>query len=294
MSRKVLILIVSIFVGFLLAEAGLRLFGWADVVLFTSDPKFSYLMTPSQKVYSYGHPVVINSLGLRGDELQQPKPAEIKRILFIGDSITYGGGRIREDQVFCQVVRSLAERDGIKVEVVNLSAPGWAPKNWLAYVDERGLHEADIVVLVLPECDLARPMMSMDQVGHESDGSYFRLTNVSQKVWNSFRARTFKSDMTIGQVAAQNSLVIGELRDRIGDVPFLTVLIPTHQFDHEEYWPSFEPLLTEQLDLREPLQDSSMFLDGVHLSAAGHRFVGEQIFDQLRDELNQSDTTGPE
>ena len=79
------------------------------------------------------------------------KSPDRKRIILIGDPVTYGGGRIREGELFCRVVATLGQRAGKNVEIVNLSAPGLSPQNWWRYVERNGLHEADIVVLVLPE-----------------------------------------------------------------------------------------------------------------------------------------------
>lgn len=45
-----------------------------------------------QGVYTWGHLVVNNSLGFREDEIEIPKPANVCRIMVLGDSFTWGAG----------------------------------------------------------------------------------------------------------------------------------------------------------------------------------------------------------
>jgi lysophospholipase L1-like esterase len=281
---KLVLVSGSSLLGLLMVETGLRLLGWAGLVVFTPNPEWGYLMTPSQKVYAYGHPININGLGFRGPEVQAPQLRNSTRIVFIGDSVTYGGGRIREEQLFCRVVASLAQRVGINVEVVNLSAPGWSPQNWWRYIDRCGLHEAGIVVLVLPECDLARPFATMATAGHRARASPLRLGNIIFKTQEILKARHSMAKtnrVRLAQVAAANAVAVKRLRERVGPRPFLAVLIPSGFPAYGEFWPLFEAYLPQVLDLRVDLQDRTWFLDEVHLNARGHQLVGERIFLRL-------------
>src|SRR4051812_42635807 len=104
--RRVLLLAASVVAGLALPEAAVRLAGWGEVVLFAPSDDWGFLMKPSQSASTYGHPVRINSLGFRGPELKTPKDPKTQRIVFIGDSVTYGGGRIPENKLFCRIVES--------------------------------------------------------------------------------------------------------------------------------------------------------------------------------------------
>lgn len=63
----------------------------------------------------------VNSLGFPGDEIEQPKPDETFRILFLGDSCTYQGYS-RETEAI------LAQRSDprLSVDAVNLGVPGYS------------------------------------------------------------------------------------------------------------------------------------------------------------------------
>ncbi|MCK6504636.1 SGNH/GDSL hydrolase family protein [Myxococcota bacterium] len=69
-----------------------------------------------------GHLVHINRLGLRGPEVQVPKPPGIRRLVSVGDSSVFGDG-VGDDEVFGVQV---AARLGPGVEHVNAAVPGYS------------------------------------------------------------------------------------------------------------------------------------------------------------------------
>lgn len=69
-----------------------------------------------------------NSLGLRGPELTDPRPVGGKRVLFLGDSFTWGWG-VPDDASWPAVAgRLLRERGMTEVEVANAAQPGADPR----------------------------------------------------------------------------------------------------------------------------------------------------------------------
>jgi len=93
-----------------IAEASLRLAGIGQITEFTPDQRWGYLMRAGQVVHSRGRPLRINALGLRGSDVEEVKAPRSVRALFVGDSVTYGGGRIAEEQLFCRIVEEQARR----------------------------------------------------------------------------------------------------------------------------------------------------------------------------------------
>ena len=307
LSVKLVLVLGAMIISLGSVEVALRFLGWGEVVLFTPSKVWGFLMTPGKEVSVYGHPLSINSLGFRGPEIQDPKPLGTKRIVFIGDSVTYGGARIKEEQLFCRIVASLGRGDGWNVEVINLSAPGWSPRNWWAYIKKHGLYEADIVVLVLPETDLARQFATMSNAGHLSQASSLRVGNILYKsqilfkhkigemlgpqnpVIESAQARVANSKPNANALrqAKANALAVKGLRNLVGASPFLAVLIPSgNLLGKRKLWPLVEVHLPQALDLRGDLQDQRWFSDSIHLNVEGHQLVGNKIFARLRDILH--------
>ena len=90
-----------------------------------------------------------NSLGLRGDEVQQPKPPDRYRILAVGDSCTFGSGAGQSDTYPAQLQRKLAAlRPDLSVEVINAGVPGFTFYQMTRYLEIEGYGlEPDAVVL---------------------------------------------------------------------------------------------------------------------------------------------------
>ena len=88
-----------------------------------------------------------NSLGLRDKEIQATKSEGIKRILFIGDSFTFGWG-VQEDQSYPRLTEQILQKNGLPVEVINAGRPSNSPAGYYLYLINEGLKfDPDIVVV---------------------------------------------------------------------------------------------------------------------------------------------------
>jgi lysophospholipase L1-like esterase len=103
---------------------------------------------------------------MRSDEVsREPSPGAV-RVLFVGDSITYGTTHVDQSRIFTQIVaRGLPAVVHRPVEVLNASANGWAPDNEWSWVRSRGILQSNFVLLVLNDGDLTEPRATIDQVG---------------------------------------------------------------------------------------------------------------------------------
>lgn len=284
---KLLLLIVALLIPLCILEWGARLLGFGQIVEFVPDDACGFLARPSQTAYVYGQRVRINSLGLRGPELVTPKPSGTSRVVFVGDSITYGGGKIPEERLFCRAVATSAQQQGLQIEAVNLAIPAWSPQNWWRYIEKYGLHQADAVVLVLPECDLARQFNNLRNSGLREHSPPLRLQMLFEKVCEQFAYDSPMGKPPRDEVADANVESVAALKQRCGDTPFLTVFVPSQvpSPNAESLWPMFESQLVDVLDLRHDFPEEGFMPDGVHLSVAGHTYVAERILPRLRDLL---------
>ncbi len=132
--RQALLKIISIMLGlvaaFGIAEVGVRIFCPQEVapIRFVFDPQRGEIPTPNQQGRqimpgAYDFTYSNNSLGLRGDkEYQFERPTD-HRILFLGDSFTYGLG-VNDDQTFPYLIEKDLISEKIPVEVINAGNPG--------------------------------------------------------------------------------------------------------------------------------------------------------------------------
>jgi hypothetical protein len=151
----------------LCTEAALRFgLGLGDPVLIAPDPYCSYITKPNQNVFRFFVHTYVNRYGMRSEEVSPTPPPGVTRLLFVGDSITYGTTHVDQRRLFTQIVRrglpGIIHHD---VQVLNASANGWAPDNELAWVQSRGIFHSDFVLLVLNDGDLTQPRSNIADVG---------------------------------------------------------------------------------------------------------------------------------
>ncbi len=127
--------------------------GIGNPILYKSDPKLEYEQLPSQKVKVFHNNISINSLGMKSDELQFPKSANTKRILVYGDSVIFGGNLLSNNSLATNFLKNILKSEKYKYEIANISSGSWGPGNWLAHIKERGIYDADHVLIVLNSND---------------------------------------------------------------------------------------------------------------------------------------------
>ncbi|HRE31713.1 MAG TPA: hypothetical protein PLD88_07055, partial [Candidatus Berkiella sp.] len=122
------------------------LFGLGRSVIYESHPVYGYRPEPNQFVARNKHDVIkINNLGLRANQDWAPNQPQHK-ILFLGDSVTYGGSYVHNDQLFS----SLAIKSFSGYESANAGVNGWGVNNVYALVKEMHFLPADVYVSVFP------------------------------------------------------------------------------------------------------------------------------------------------
>jgi hypothetical protein len=98
---------------------------------------------------------------MRSDEISATKSPWHMRVLFIGDSVTYGTTYIDQSRIFTSLVaRKLPKRVGLPVDVVNASAGDWAPASFL---QSKGTFDANLILIVLNTSGLRQPFANLPQ-----------------------------------------------------------------------------------------------------------------------------------
>jgi lysophospholipase L1-like esterase len=129
------------------AELALRPFLQQRSLLFMADDALGWRLIPGATGVWGGMPVRINAKGLRGPELSYAKPEGVSRILFLGDSVTFGYRVAHEDTFAFHAERRLNEL-GHDVEAINAGVGGYSPWQEHLYLEREGLrYQPDVVVI---------------------------------------------------------------------------------------------------------------------------------------------------
>ncbi len=153
--RRLCALGLSLAASLLLAELFVRVAVGAPlcerlpILMIRANSHRGWEMVPGQLHYTYQYPVHVNSLGLRGKELGEKRPSEV-RVLALGDSLVYGQGVADEETLPAQLERVLGEREpGERTwTVVNAGHRAFDTRQELALLQELGQQiQPDVVVL---------------------------------------------------------------------------------------------------------------------------------------------------
>ena len=157
-SKKTLLTVVLIGTVLLLSitEMCLRLFlGLGHPVLYRSSPLFGYRLQPDQLVHRRGSEIRVNNLGLRADRDWDSNIEN--KILFLGNSVTYGGTYISNKYLFSHLAVQ-----GLNGYVAgNAGINGWGIENISALIVEYGFLPARTYVTVLQETDFYRGLSKL-------------------------------------------------------------------------------------------------------------------------------------
>lgn len=183
---RLLLMVVAIIVGVLLVEIFLAVFAPFGIDHFANRrvyeevfvgpagaPGVNYELKRERSVEA-GVLYRTNNLGARGGEVAIPKPDGIYRIVFSGDSNTFGWGVAEEDTFVARVERGLNERarpPGTKrFECVNLSALAYNTVQEAALLRSKGMMaEPDVMCIVFCMNDVLIKGKDDDYVRIERD-----------------------------------------------------------------------------------------------------------------------------
>ncbi|MCC6134828.1 MAG: hypothetical protein IT491_05555 [Gammaproteobacteria bacterium] len=157
--RRVILLSILATVAILIGAGELfarYVLGLGDPPLSLAHDQIEYLFKPNQDVMRFGHRIIINAYGMRTENFPKAKPAGEFRVMVFGDSVL-NGGNLLDHSTLATTLLSKRLSDALERPVVvgNISAGSWGPGNWLAYAQEYGFFDADIVMLVISSHDYA-------------------------------------------------------------------------------------------------------------------------------------------
>jgi hypothetical protein len=175
LKLKLLVVLVSLLVGLLIAEAALRLAGFTYPVFYTTDEARGYALKPDMEGWyrQEGEAYVrINSEGLRDREHTKAKPADTVRIAILGDSYAEALQVPVEDAFWSVLERKLGECGafgGKKVEVINFGVSGYGTAQELITLRQKvWQYSPDIVMLAVTTnndiVDNSRALKKTDEI----------------------------------------------------------------------------------------------------------------------------------
>ena len=287
------------------------------------DPRLLFEPRPSFDGFSEGVWLTTNSRGLRERDLPLAKPAGTRRIVFVGDSVTFGAG-VKDDQPFPRLLEDAVNGSGASpVQGVNTGVVGYNTVQELARLERAGLaYQPDVVVLTFVVNDLLETFSIFDHQ-YEPTGPlagpkvwlrrnshlyrfvqqmYWRLGQEMRRTREGPTEPLRKRDRLDERLATLSEMI---RTTRASGASFLLVLYPDNLGDPVSPGPSGERLtvreelerfaareqvplvdLTAALgDVRDPRARQYRLREDPHPSPEGHRAIAEALQAPLVDVL---------
>jgi hypothetical protein len=300
MRGAALVLGLALAVG--AGEIALRLLGFGHPVLYDNRSAYGYRPRPNQTTRRLGGARIhINNVGTRGPDVTPTHGPDVLRLLFLGDSVTYGGSYVDEDDLLSAVAaRTVAARlpgRFTRVEALDAGVNAWGPQNILGLVQADGGYGSDAWVIVALEDDFRREKTRIGEVPY-----FNRAPRTAWEELLVFGAYTIataykepKPAADLERVGLENLAAYRAIVEA-GRAAGVRVLVAWHPTEPalggapEAHRGALETAVRALgatfVDLTAAYRagTAALFVDGLHLSVAGHRVAGEVLGAALAEE----------
>ncbi len=293
------------------AEVAARLSGLGHPLLYEESPLYGYApKSDQQQVRRRGALVTIGSFGLRGS--RDWTEAADQRILFIGDSVTYGGSYIDDRETFAdRTCQALAVNGLANVLCGNGGVNAYGTDNMRARLAHLPFADYDAVVVTILPGDATRGMARLRSLPYFSkpltpplraltEALAFGLDQVRTRLRFVRRSSgRLEPDLARAARLSMDQLLM-ELRALAAQGKLVTIVYTPARRELESETTELDTLVWQAiagsglpyLDMREALREETLddiYYDNVHLDVQGHALYSAAIAELLLPLLSPSD-----
>lgn len=293
---------VILAITLLLLEGVLRLLGLADPVLYAADEHAGYRLRPDQHVTILGNEITINRWGVRDPRALENTNPGTRRILVLGDSVTWGGIREKQENLFTSVAESRLE----DAEVINCGVNGYSVTQMIAlYRYNLTSHAPDLIVIfAIPRNFTRPPVVRLTGTGVAfpeeppksallAAANLARFTAAFRYGWDWLQPGpdVLPEQQPTADALGENVASVVALAAERPAGSVLVVLMPTAEGtkDADRIGDIEQTLESKQVpfvNLSDHVEiTSDLYLDGVHLTTEGHRRVGTALAELIAPRL---------
>lgn len=292
MKKVIAFLTVIIFLITFSVNYYFEFIGLGDPIRYDKDLIYGYAPKENQKKKRFKNSfVTINESGLRS--IENWRGSKKKKILFIGDSVTFGGSYIDDKKIFSHLVCD----ELIRFSCGNAGVNGYGIINMVnrSRYDER-IHDSDIVIFLFSALNFTREYTSSETAHFYLNDHNFFLSGLMEAIsffstkydvnyLLSKRDNTKKYnhdreliDYSLEQLAKEAKRL--KKNNKIVKI-FLSVEKNNKKSENRLNQYIFDRLEDIELEnfysLKNTLNKVDYFVDNIHLSSKGHKIVAKKI-----------------
>jgi lysophospholipase L1-like esterase len=315
------VIVVSIVVLVAL-EFTARALGLGDPILYYNSPFGGLRPLPDQKVSRLADAsVTIDSNGFRSTGSDSENAI---RVLYLGDSVTWGGSSVDDSELFSEVAAGVLRSEGMAVYAMNAGVNGTSLVNQ-AEIFVQWKDSVDVIVWLFPWNDVRRTYVTAGYLWPPTKRPRFALVEVIDHLIRTRWLPAFRQDPAVSGAefmlpetpAGYEQFFASILEERTREniqallttvelgrhegIPVIVGITPRR--DDKQLLPD-PPEALETLQALESINSTVMkvrgvfpagtnleraFIDPVHFTSYGHQLVGEALGDILLSELSKAD-----
>lgn len=296
------VFLIIFFFGIFLLEFLLRLYGLGDTIIYETNISYRYAPAANQSVIRFRKSrVTINESGLRSTT--EWRANDGRKLLFLGDSVTYGGSYIDDKEIFSELVcYNLNKKNKIKYICGNAGVNAYGTENIIRRIQYGKIQDEDWLIITLIEDDGFRTLQNILAIPAFIDkpkifqGIQEILLHVTWKL-NSFLRSGYLSKnsddkKTFISLYKDNFRNLNKtlINESNKGKKILVIFHPTKEsilngVENEEYIlmknifkeEVSKILFLDMFSIIKSSYSSDLYYDSVHLDKKGHRLFGEQI-----------------
>lgn len=150
LAANLLLSFLTLFTPITILELTLRpLYHKQKTTIYIEDDDLGWRLKPNSRDVWGGVRVEINGKGLRGPELAYVKKPGVKRILYLGDSVTFGYRLKHDAETYPHLIEKRLEQGRWpEIETINAGVGGYSPWQEHLYLVREGMkYEPDLVTV---------------------------------------------------------------------------------------------------------------------------------------------------
>jgi len=280
-------------------------YGLGNPILYEPSNKHGYLIKPNQTVTRKGNIIKINNRGMRNDENWEINNTNYK-ILFFGDSVTYGGSIVSNKDLFttktCEILNSTNNNI---YQCGNHGVNGYNVESITRLIKFRNVIDEDFVVVTLIGNDFERSFHNImsQPFWNKNIPSFFpALVEVFFIFFESFKNKIKYNFINSGYpVPNDEKYYLYLIRNfnealELNDKKFAIFYLPESEeiFEIKHQKNNYIKFLLKNnlknfYDLSEDLKyfnKKDLYHDSVHLNKNGHKIIGKIISSKIQNFLN--------
>ncbi len=298
-----------------------RRLGLGDPIIYYNSPWGGLRPLPNQQVIrKKGSTVTIDANGFRS---RGPDSENAVRILYLGDSVTWGGSSVDDEELFSEVAADVLRRYGLEVYAMNAGVNGTSLMNQ-AEIFVQWQDSVDAVVWLFPWNDVRRAYVAAGYLWPATKRPSFALVEAIDHVirtrWlTAFRRNPLATgtEFVHPETPAGYEQFFGtvlDVRTRMNlqaliktvqialqkGIPVVVGITPRREetrllsisTEAAETLRMLETLYVHIMDVEAVLPTGvkleSVYIDQVHFTASGHRLIGEALGNKLLTIINDS------